>query len=173
LNKIVKILVALLVAAVLAYLSYVKVFAKAILYYGYKLISRSVGKPIDFSNAVVPTNSVDPLPVGTYVSFDVAQSAPVNVPQDIMSLMNESDLNDLAKSAYAQEMELVYTRISWNQTPDGDIRDFRFGVVYRLLNTSNIQRVSDNVGNVVWLKTVLDTIDNLAILSKQAYILTQ
>jgi len=166
-----------LCAVVAAYLAYVKWLAKGIFYVGFKLFSSETGQKMNFSSHSEPSSLSVILEPGTYVGFDTAATVEQALSDLNSDYMRAPQLGDLGKSVYSAKMTLIYATLSANMK--GNImRDFRFGTVYKVTERCTIQDISDNVGSVTWLKTLLDEIDrggangtSSGALSKAVYLL--
>lgn len=160
------------VVGIIVYWLYIKVLSKLLTYFGYKLVGSEVGTKVPFTQ-VTPVSDFDiAQPIGTIVSFDTAQVNPGSISQTSIDSLKVGSLLDLdTDNIYKDRIKLRYAILSANVNGT-NIRDFRFGVVFEVIGVASVRDVSDVVGNIVWLKSLLDETDAKLTLQKQGFILS-
>jgi hypothetical protein len=158
------------ITAIITYILYqrndIKLKLGYIMRSGYR---KEVGKQVTFSTAAEPTSYTYDWPVGTIIAYDVAQDADTKFTDAEAKRLIQGNINDLIST---DEFKLRYARVSWNELPGKEIRDFTFSAIYEILKPTPIQRISDSLKGVTWLTDSMLAIDRNGHLVRAVYILT-
>jgi len=153
------IIIALAVSAIIGWALYSNRAIRA--KFGYlarKTYRKKEGKPYDFKTADTTTDYHIKLPAGTVLSFSAGSKVAAKIEDSIYNTLVKGSLKELDQAPGT--IPMLYAEMTWNELPGLEIRDFRFGVVYRLDVEATVEDVAALVVKTAWVKQVLDAISS-------------